>query len=352
MPVSKTQNAKIKGVCCAVPNNPISVKEIGKTFLKESEINKISNIVGVRTLYHARPNQTAADLCYAAAEKLICDLGWDKKSIDGIIFVTQTPDYIAPATSCVLQGRLGLSKNCLVLDINYGCSGFIYGLLLASQLIDFGTCKRVLVLVGDTLSKIISKKDKGVSLLFGDGGSATAIEYSEEYSKATFAVYTNGQGSKNLIVPAGGFRKPKSMDTKIISRDGSGSLRTAEDVYMNGEEIFSFVISEIPKTLKFILENHGWIMEEVNKVLLHQANNYMLKYIAKKAKIPIAKIPLNINKFGNTSGATIPLLICDQLKEEKEDHLKVIMSGFGVGLSWGAAALNLDHIHCPEILYV
>lgn len=353
MPVSKTKHAKIRGVCCALPDNPIAIKQLGKDYFKDYEIEKISNIVGVKTLYHAKLNQTTADLCYAAAEKLIFDLGWKKETIDGILFITQTPDYVAPATSCILQHKLGLSKNCFALDINYGCSGFIYGTLLASQLIDSKTCKRVLVLVGDTLSKIISRKDKGISLLFGDGGSATALEYSEKTSRATFTVYTNGAGANHLMVPAGGFKKPKSKNTKILREDENGNKRTEEDIYMNGEEIFSFVINEIPKIINEILKEHEWGIVDIDQVLLHQANNYMVKYIAKKVKIPMRKVPLNIDKFGNTSGSTIPFLICDQLKKiGKGNDLKVIMSGFGVGLSWGAAALNLNNIYCSELVYV
>ncbi|MCT4605424.1 MAG: ketoacyl-ACP synthase III [Marinisporobacter sp.] len=353
MPISRVYNATIKGICCALPKNNQHIEQLGSAYFETEYIKKVSQIIGIKRLYHVTQHQTTSDLCYAAAEKLISKLEWTRKSIDAILFVSQTPDYITPSTGCILQNRLGLSKDCIALDINLGCSGYIYGIWLASQFIYNKACKRVLVLVGDTLSKLISEKDKSTVLIFGDAGSATALECIDGQNPSTFILKSDGSGANNLIVPAGGFRNPYDEKTKKMIEDDDGNTRSQEHIYMNGMEILGFAVREVPKILKEVIKSHGWHIENVDRFLLHQANNYMLKFIAQKTKIPIEKIPLNLDKFGNTSGATIPLLICDKLKEDlKERSMNVIMSGFGVGLSWGAAAMNLSNIHCLEIIYV
>lgn len=353
MPLSKNNCFKISGICCALPKNAVSVEDLGKDFFNINDIKRISQVVGLKKLYISNNEQTSADFCYSAAEKLIANLKWEKESIDCLIFVSQTSDYILPATACILQHRLGLSKNCAAFDVNLGCSGYVYGLWMASEFIKTGTCKRVLVLFGDTISKTVSRMDKSVALLFGDGGSATALEVDQDSSNSTFILKTDGSGAENLIIPAGGFRKRISDRTKIIITDEDGNKRTEENLYMNGAEIFSFTITEVPIILKEIMECHSWEIDDVDYFLFHQANNYMLKYLIKKLKLPSGKVPLNIEKFGNTSGLSIPLLICDQLHEEILDkNLKVIMIGFGVGLSWGAAALNLNKFNCAEIIYI
>lgn len=353
MAISKLADVKIRGVCCALPDNEISIQELGKPYFSEEEIEKVSEISGIKKLYHAKPGQTAGDLCYEAAHKLISDLQWEKESIDAILFISQTPDYITPATSHIIHNRLNLSRECIALDVNLGCSGYVYGIWLAGQFISSGTCKRIILLAGDTLTRTISKQDKSVSLIFSDGASATALEYCEGQGETTFVLNSDGSGTDSLIIPAGGFRKPYSESTKTLEKDDDGNVRSQENLYMNGIEIFGFAVREVPIIVKRVLESHGWNINDVDQFLFHQANNYMLKYIAKKAKLPSDKIPLNIDKFGNTSAATLPLLICDQLKEPlKSGNINIVMAGFGVGLSWGAAAMNLSHVHCSEIIYV
>jgi len=353
MPISKISNVRIKGVCCAVPNNSFSVSDIGKKYFNSEDVKKTCDLIGVDTLYYAKEGQTTSDIACIAAEKLINDLNWDKESIDGLIFISQTPDFILPATSCVLQSKLGLSKDCIALDINLGCSAYIYGLWLASQFISSKSCNRVLLIVGDTISRYVSPKDKSAILIFSDGVSVTCLENCEDGKSSTFILKTDGSGANSLIIPAGSNRRPSDVKTRILSEDQEGNIRTEENLYMNGLEIFGFAIREVPKIIIDLLNEHKWTLEDVDKVLLHQANNYMLKFITKKAKIPLEKVPLNIHKFGNTGGATIPFLICDTLKKDIDKKtIKVIMAGFGVGLSWGAVAMNLSNVHCSEILYV
>lgn len=353
MAISKVDNFAIRGICCALPKKEISIHELGKSYFPREEIQKIEDIIGIKKLYLAQEGQTSSDLCCEAAERLLSDLNWEKNSIDGVLFISQTPDYIAPATSFLLQYKLGLGKHCIALDINLGCSGYVYGIWLASQFISTGTCKRVLVLVGDTLSKLVSKKDKSVALIFGDGASASAVEYSEEKNPATFILNSDGSGANSLIVPAGGFRRSICDETKKMEKDEDGNIRNDENIHMNGMDIFGFAVREVPKVLNEIIQCHGWTLNDVDKVYLHQANSYMLKFIAKKIKISTEKIPQNIDRFGNTSGTTIPLLICDKMSNEiRFNSFNTLMAGFGVGLSWGAVALNMGNIHCSEILYI
>lgn len=353
MAISKFSNVKIKGICCGVPNNPIKVTDLGKENFNENDIKKVCDLIGVETLYYAKEGQTASDIGYMVAERLLSDLNWDRESIDGLIFVSQTPDYILPATSCILQDRLKLSKDCVALDINLGCSAYIYGLWLANQFISTKSCKRVLLIVGDIISGYISPKDKSTALIFGDGVSATCLEYCEDARPTTFVLKTDGSGANSLIIPAGSSRKPISDNTKILYKDEDGNVRNEENLYMNGMDIFGFAIREVPKIINEVIVEHGWTRETVDKLLLHQANNYMLKFIAQKSKIPIDKVPLNIDVFGNTGGASIPFLICDKIADEAKDNvLNVIMSGFGVGLSWGAVAMTLSDLYCSNVLYI
>jgi 3-oxoacyl-[acyl-carrier-protein] synthase III len=301
----------------------------------------------------AKPGQTASDLCFAAADKLVSELGWKKDTIEGIIFVSQTPDHITPATSCILQSRIGLTKNCITIDINLGCSGYVYGLWLGSLLISSKTCSKVLVLVGDTLTRNISRKDKSLSLIIGDGGSATALEYCENAPEMTFELKADGTGANYLMIPAGGNRMPRTETTAVKITDEEGNIRSLEDFYMNGMEVFLFATSEVPDTINSVLGSHGWTRDDVDAFLLHQANKLIINYISRKARLPKDKIPINIDRFGNCNGTSIPLLICDALGDRIIGReLNVLMAGYGVGLSWGVAALKLHDLSCGGIIYI
>ncbi|MBN7774062.1 ketoacyl-ACP synthase III [Clostridium aminobutyricum] len=351
MPILKTVNVELTGICCALPQNAKSIYEIGDGYFSKDEIEKATHSVGVKELFVAEKDQTAADFCYAAAEKLIETLKWEKDTIDGLLFVSQTPDYKMPATSCVLHGRLGLKSDCIALDINLGCSGFVHGLFLASQFIQSGACKRILVMTGDTLRRHISPQDKGISFIISDGGAATAVEYSKHPTPMTFIMKTDGNGYEDLIIEAGGERLHCSEETKQLYEDKDGSKRSKENFYMNGMNVFTFAIKQVPNVLNQILEEHPWNRADVDLFLLHQANSYMVKYIAKRAKIDENKIPINIGKFGNTNGSTIPFLICD-LKDKWQNRKNVVLAGFGIGLSWGAVACELEKLECAEIIRI
>lgn len=337
----------IRGIASAVPGRAEGTEELVMAF-GQDEAQKIAQATGVGVRHISETEQCTSDLCLYSADRLLKELGWSVDSVDALIFVSQTPDYICPATSCYLHGRLGLSKNCAAFDISLGCSGYVYGLWNAASIITGGG-RRVMLLVGDTLSKIISPMDKTSRPLFGDAGTATAVEY-DENGQMLFEFGTDGSGYEHLIVPAGGFRQRKTLETaKRTEREG-GNIRSDEDLFMNGTEIFTFTIREVPNLISKVLASSKWTVADVDAFVFHQANRFMLEYLTKKMNLPSDKVPYSLDKFGNTSSASIPLTISEMLRPTVEKQTqRFILAGFGVGLSWGAVALNIGPLVLPEL---
>ncbi|MEK5025625.1 3-oxoacyl-ACP synthase III family protein [Paenibacillus sp. FSL M7-1046] len=352
MPTQTIEHMNIAGVCCSLPGEPIQIKDIPSTFT-EKDLKKFTKMTGVQQLYRADPSQTTADLCQAAAEQLLHDLNWDKSTIDGIIFVSQNPDYVIPATACVLQHKLGLPTTSFAFDVNLGCSGYVYGIWMAGKMLDRNSCKRILLLNGDVSSFSSSPEDHSVSLLFGDAGAATAIEYREQSGQSSFVLGTDGSGYEHLIIPGGAARNRRTSETSIRSVDHDGVVRSQDDIYMNGIEVFNFTLREIPALISSVREIQGWTDSEVDSYAFHQANKFLLEQLVRKMGITAEKLPINIGEYGNTSSATVPLVLLDILKNrEKENRLNIVLAGFGVGLSWAAAALNMEHTKYSEIVYL
>lgn len=307
----------------------------------EQEVKNIIKTTGVERVRIADKNMTSSDMCFNAAEALFEQESMDKSAIDGLVFVSQTTDWILPATSISLQDRLGLSKETVCIDIHYGCSGYIYGLFQAALWITTCACKNVLVLAGDTTSQMINPKDKSLKLVFGDCGTATLV--SSGNGAIGFDIKSDGSGSERLIVPAGGFRMPVSESTSVLEWDSDNNGRTQNDLYMDGLAIFNFANVQVSKNVDRLLDSMQWNKEDVGMFCLHQANKFMVDYVRKRIKAPEEKVPVNVKNYGNTGPATIPLLLSDLCSEKHSfDLKKVIMSGFGVGLSWGSAAANLS----------
>jgi 3-oxoacyl-[acyl-carrier-protein] synthase-3 len=341
------RDSAIRGIASAVPGRDEGIDELARVF-GEVETQKIAQATGVYVRHISQTEQCTSDLCFYAASRLLKELDWDKDSVDALIFVSQTFDYICPATSCYLHGRLGLSTNCAAFDISLGCSGYVYGLWNAASIIASGG-KRVMLLVGDTLSKIISPMDKSTKPLFGDAGTATAVEY-DENGLWHFEFGTDGSGYQHLIVPAGGFRRRSDVETaKRTEREGN-NVRGDEDLFMNGAEIFTFTIREVPKLVAKVLASIKWTVADVDAFVFHQANRFMLDYLSKKMKLPLDKVPYSLEKFGNTSSASIPLTISQMLRYpvEKEKQ-RLVLAGFGVGLSWGGVALETGPLVIPDL---
>jgi 3-oxoacyl-[acyl-carrier-protein] synthase-3 len=350
-----TNKVKISGVCCALPGEGRSIYEIGAPYFDEGTIRKTTGPIGVERIYTAPEGMTASDMCAHAAERLIEGLGWDRSDIGAIIFITQTPDYLMPATSGILQDRLGLKEDCAAYDLNLGCSAFVNGYFLAANLIEAGSCDKALLLIGDTLRSYVSPEDKGLTFIISDGGSATALERSEDAIRTSFIMKSDGAGYDSLIIPAGGARKPSDESTGARTDDGSGNRRGEDDMYMDGMGVFTFAVKRIPLLIDELSAHHGTPKEQVDCYLLHQANAYMLKYIAKRAGISMDKIPVNIGKYGNTNGSTIPFLLADLASAGGFDGLggrEVVMAGFGVGLSWGGAQTKLGALQYAEVSHL
>ncbi|MDR7334701.1 ketoacyl-ACP synthase III [Roseateles asaccharophilus] len=328
----RVEHVALRGVVSASPKTEIRNQDLTDRFSPEL-IEEIGKMTGVRTRRVATEEQTTSDLSEAAARALMADLGWEPDSVDAIVFVSQTPDYRLPATACALQSRLGLGTHCAAFDVNLGCSGYVYGLWLASKLIDGHAVRRVLLLAGDTSSKLVDPQDRATALLFGDAGTATALEFDATASPTSYVLGTDGRGEKNLIIPKSTYR----------GACGAGDLPESNPdyLYMNGPEVFNFTIRSVPMMVNAVLEASGKSVNGIGCALFHQANAFMLKHIAKKLKLPAEKFPLNIDRFGNTSSATIPLLMAT-LDDKAPLAGDVVMAGFGVGYSWAAAHLSLN----------
>lgn len=333
-------NVEVKGIACAVPDNIKRNEEYNQVFGEES-VQKFINMTGIKTRHVALDDQCASDLCYVAAEKLMEKLSWEPSSIDALILFTQTPDYAVPATACVLQHRLGLSEDCIAFDVNLGCSAYVYGIWLAATMISTQNINRVLLLVGDTSNFGINQNDSATAMIFGDGGSATALERAEGKSLKYF-LKTKGSGFKSIMVPAGHAR----------SRSKTNVEGSEYELAMNGSDIFSFTISEIPRSVNSFMSQYKIDKGEVDMYVFHQANLYILKHVTKKLGIPMEKVAVSIDRYGNTSGESIPLTLVDALgAEESNKPIKLFLCGFGVGLSWGGIYLEIDKSVCLPMIY-
>ncbi len=282
-----------------------------------------------------------SDLCYAAAEQLIADLGWEKSDIGALFFVSQTADYVLPATACILQHRLGLSTECYAADIALGCSGWVYGLSSALSLMNTGSIRKVLLLAGDAKKRAPQPSDP----LFGSAGTVTALEYTEEEGASfKFHFGTDGSGYDAILMPDGGSRNQVKPET-FIPEDYEGKPMHRMQTHMKGMDVFSFGITTAPKTVKKLGEHFGFDYLSYDYFLFHQANLKMNAMIAKKLKLPQEKVPMCMRHFGNTSSASIPLTLVTQLKGKVEDTpTKFLCCGFGVGLSWGTVAFETEKL--------
>jgi 3-oxoacyl-[acyl-carrier-protein] synthase-3 len=336
-------DAAIVGVVSCLPKNKISNTYFENQF-GEEVVQDIVKMIGVQNRFWTDEKTSTRDLCAHAAKRLLLQLDWSAESVDALIFVSQTPDFRLPASACALQYDLGLSTSCISFDINLGCSGYPYALWLGMTMVQSGAARRVLLAVGDTISKIVDPSDRSTALLFGDAGTVTAIE-SEKDQFATFVLGTDGRGFSNLIVPKGAFKDySKSGDPRIFER-------ASDSLFMDGGEIFNFTLKAVPALVQETIESSGVTKNDHDGFLFHQANLFMLKHLTKKAKLPLEKTPINIDQYGNTSCASIPLLMTTNLQDRlQKESMKLAMFGFGVGYSWAGASLSVGPLKCVETI--
>lgn len=346
------KNIGIAGMAASVPHNIIDNYKY-TTYFPVEDVKEIVDKIGVKERRFADANTCSSDLCFAAAEKLFADMNIDKNEIDILIFVSQTPDYRMPATSVILQHRLGLPQTTMTLDFNIGCSGFIYGLSVIYAMMQQNSFRKALLLDGETRSRIYSPKDRKTAFLFGDGGVAAIIEKNEKYGKSYFSLNSDGSRESLIKINAGGYRNPSSAETvkeKVV--DEFGNIRSEEHGYMNGADVFNFVIREIPKDFKALLDYSKTDINLIDYFLFHQANTYINGYLMKKLKLQPEKVPSSIEKFGNTSSVSIPITIVSELKNALKTNKKLLLSGFGVGMTWATAIMNFEDCRISEIVEI
>ena len=346
------ENVGITGLAAAVPENVIHNHDYTAHF-KPEEVMDVVDKIGVKERRFVDAKTCASDLCYAAAERLITDMAIDRTEIDLLIMLSQTGDFKMPATSVILQNRLGLSKTTMAFDINLACSGFVYSLSVVYALMQQNGLRKALLLDGETRSKVYSPKDRKAAFLFGDGGVAALIERDEKFGDSYFSLNSDGSRESLIKINAGGYRNPSSVETlkeKVI--DEHGNIRSEEHGYMNGADVFTFLIREIPKDIKELLKFSNTPVESFDYYLFHQANSFMNNHLMKKLNLPAEKVPSSIEKFGNTSSVSIPLTIVSQLYNEFNTPKKLLLSAFGAGLSWATGIVTLDNCHISPLVEI
>ncbi len=327
-------HVKISAIATAVPWNVIDNRE--NTDFSKEEVDKIVASTGVVTRRVTSVTVCTSDLCFEAAENLLKTLSIQRDEIDIIVFVSQTPDYILPATACILQEKLKLKTTVMAFDVNLGCSGYVYGLILLAQLLSSGQYRKALLLGGDTISKLVAPKDRSVAFLFGDAGSASLLEYDQEALDLAVDFGTDGTGVDKLKVAAGGFRCPSPPRAEL---------------FMSGADIFSFTLKEVPKTIETVLKIAQLSKSKIDFYIFHQANIFMLNHLIKKMELSATQVPISLQEYGNTSVASIPLTLCVE-RAKIEPNVKLLLCGFGVGFSWASLIMTAGQLAILEPIIV
>lgn len=328
-------NIRISGLAAAVPVQKKDIRNL--ECFAPGEAEKVMELTGIKESRLAPEGMVCSDYCLAAAERLIQELGWGKDTIDLIIYVSVSRDYIEPNTANVIQGKLGLPTTCFAIDLPMACSGYCYGLSVAGALLQNGALKRALLLVGDTPSKIMSPLDKTVWPIHGDAGTATALEYESGAAPMLFNMMSDGSQMNAIIAPNTGVRHPVTPESLIEEKVSEGVIRNKTHVVMDGMSVFAFATMTVPKAIKALCEHFAIDKEDVDYLLLHQANKYIDDKIRKKMGFAEEKTPYCLSDYGNTSSGTIPMTMVTRIREALESKSnKLLMSGFGAGLSWGA----------------
>lgn len=338
--------AAIRGIASHFPATALTNDRLAEE-LGDWDAAKIYEKTGIATRHISADDECASDLAVAAAEKLFASGACKPEDIDFLLFCTQSPDYFLPATACVIQDRLGLRTDCGAIDFNQGCSGFVYGLSLAKNLIEGGDARTVLLLTGETYSKLINRRDRSVRTVFGDAAAATLVQAveSEQPLLGPFVFGTDGRGARNLIVPAGAFRKPLSDETAVEKEDKSGNWRSDENLYMNGPEIFNFTLASVPAAVQSLLRKANCTADDIDLFVLHQANRFMLDRLRAKMNIPQERFAIELEDCGNTVSSTIPIALERAVaRGELKAGQKLMLVGFGVGYSWAAGLMRVPQI--------
>ena len=346
-------NVRMTGVSACVPKEVVHSEDF--PFFDKEGAEVFNNTVGIRERRLGPDSLCASDMCQAAAEKLLAELGWEKESVDMLVFESVTGDYKTPPTSCLLQDRLGLSEDCFCVDIPMGCCGCMYAMNVAGNMLSNGDIRRALLLIGDTALRMGSMQDKSRVPLFGDMGTAIALEYDPSAQPIMIDFHTLGSGYKALMTPHGGYRHPITEESFVQEDFGNGIIRAPKDTLIDGLAVFTFAISKPAKTVANMMEElHIDKDNDIDYYLIHQANKLIVDRLVKKLKLPAEKVPYNLEEFGNTGGASVPGLMVTRLREQlqQEGNKRLLCSSFGLGLSWGTMLLNVEKPVIPELIEI
>lgn len=353
MAILHFNNVGITAMAACIPRTVIDNYHYGLDIWPEEEVRKVVDKIGVAERRFADNDTCSSDLCCAAAEKLFADNNINKEEIDLLVFLSQTPDYRMPATSILLQNRLGLPMSTMAFDISLGCSGFISALSIVYAMMQNNGFRKALLLDGETRSKVYSPKDRREAYIFGDAGVACLIERNEKFGESHFSINSDGSRGELIMIPGGGYRNMSSEETirdKVV--DEYGNIRNDEQAHMNGADVFNFVIIEVPKDIKRLMAATGEDIQSMDYYVFHQANAFINNYIAKKMKLNKEKIPWTIHKYGNTSSVSVPLTIISELKDRMQGEKKLMLSAFGVGMAWATATVPFVDCKISDIVEI
>lgn len=346
----KVNNVAIRGISACVPKNVEENRDL--PFYGPGEAEQVIAAIGIERRHITTADQTASDLCYAAAENLIAELGWEKESIDLVAFCTQTGDYLNYPNSFVAHNKLGLSNNTICIDTFHGCPGWVVTLSSVASMLSAGVIKRAILLDGDTCSREIDASNREERPLFGDAGTAVALEYDKGTHPIYFNIETHSEDGIALIHPHGGYRHPYTIQTlqKELDRKSGSLKKENNDSKMDSMDVFSFAITKVPKSIKQLCQEFDVHMSDVDFLVLHQANKLIVDAIAKRIKMPEEKVPLCLREYGNTTSASIPLTMVSACTNELAgSRQRILISAFGTGLSCATAYLETENIIIPPI---
>ncbi|MEM1433787.1 MAG: ketoacyl-ACP synthase III [Pseudomonadota bacterium] len=327
----RIEGARIAGIATCVPRQRIENAALAADGFTPTEIRKVSAMAGIKARHVVDPSVCATDLCCQAAEQLLETMSIERSTIDALILVTQSPDYFLPSSSCLVHERLGLPDSVAAFDVGLGCSGYPYGLYLAATMLKGSGFRRILLLHGETPSRFPSIDDRATRLLFGDAGSATLIEADDASGSGSYVLHTDGSGADDLIIRGGGFRDPQPADSRDLH------------VHMDGQAIFNFTLKRVPPLIDSTLDLHGLTASDVDFYVFHQSNQFIMRHLMKKCGLEAGQVPLCLEEFGNTGGASVPLAVTQCLGESLDDEpRKLMFLGYGVGLSWASALLEVS----------
>lgn len=350
MAITTIKNIRISAIAACVPQRTES--NFDYDLLSVEERNLLVKTTGIENRRVASESICTSDMCFAAAKELLNKMNVNRDEIDILIFVSQSPDYFLPATSIILQDRLKLSKTTVAFDILLGCSGYVYGLNVISSMISSGKLRNGLLLVGDKSTFSLTKKDKSTYPIFGDAGTATLITYDESAEPIDFNLQSDGNGHRAIIIPDGGTRNRWSAESDKVVELEKGVERSKRNLWLDGIEVFNFSLREAAPNVNELLKHNQTTIDDYDYFIFHQANKLMNESVRKKLKLSPEKVPYSLPNFGNTSSASIPLTMVTELGKELLEKKNIVLSAFGVGLSWASAAIKNTSINCLPLIEI